>query len=63
MLYYNIQLAMKYVSFFLWLKFKFTEETTNHKQNQVEARYNINITIKRILQRYTMVKHKTSFQQ
>ena len=22
--------------FFLWLEFKFTEKTTNHKQNQVE---------------------------
>ena len=42
---------------FLWLKFKFTEKTTNHKQNQVDPRHNINITIKRILQRYTMVKH------
>jgi len=49
--------------FFLWLKFKLTEKTTNYKQNQVEPRHNINITIKRILQRYTMVKHKTSFQQ
>ena len=27
--------------FFLWLEFKFTEKTTNHKQNQVEPRHSI----------------------
>lgn len=33
---YTVIFNSQCTEFFLWLEFKFTEKTTNHKQNQVE---------------------------